>query len=142
MAISKDEVLNGLAKFKTRQDAFNDEKFVQQSELIGAYKVKGSVETFADLPEQAEAGDVYNIRKKGGTDSDGTPIVAGTNVVRTADGDWDALGGTVDLSGYVEKDGDKVLSTNDFTDAYKTKLDNLTAETITQADIDKIFDGE
>lgn len=142
MAISKDEVLNGLAKFKTRQDAFNDGKFVQQSDMIGAFKVKGSVATVADLPEQADAGDVYNIRTAGGTDSDGTPIVAGTNVVRTAGGTWDALGGTVDMSGYVEKDGNKVLSTNDFTDAYKTKLDGLTDETITQADIDGIFDGD
>ena len=29
------------------------------------------------------------------------------------------------LTGYVVKDGSKVLSTNDFTTAYKTKLDNL-----------------
>ncbi len=32
---------------------------------------------------------------------------------------------TVDLSGYVKKDGSKVLSTNDFTTAYKTKLEGI-----------------
>lgn len=33
-----------------------------------------------------------------------------------------------DLSNYVKKDGNKVLSSNDFTDAYKTKLDNFDPE--------------
>lgn len=32
---------------------------------------------------------------------------------------------TANLSGYVAKDGDKVLSTNDFTDALKTKLEKV-----------------
>lgn len=34
---------------------------------------------------------------------------------------------TADLSGYVAKDGDKVLSTNDFTNDLKTKLENVAA---------------
>ena len=32
---------------------------------------------------------------------------------------------TVDLSNYVQKDGDKVLSDNNFSDADKTKLDGI-----------------
>lgn len=33
----------------------------------------------------------------------------------------------IDLTNYVVKDGDKVLSTNDFTDYYKSKLDEIIA---------------
>lgn len=42
---------------------------------------------------------------------------------------------------FVAKDGAKVLSTNDFTDALKAKLDGLTDEDVTRADIQTIFSG-
>ena len=48
----------------------------------------------------------------------------------------------IDLSGKVDKITGKGLSTNDFTDALKSKLDGITEETITQADIDALFAGE
>ena len=79
------------------------------SQVTGSvYNVRGSVATYADLPAASEAsiGDVYNIM----TDftHNGAPYPAGTNVVlanyREGDTtvvDWDPLGGTVDLSGYV-----------------------------------------
>ena len=40
---------------------------------------------------------------------------------------------------YVRKDGAKGLSTNDFTDALKEKLEGITDEEITTADIQNIF---
>ena len=42
---------------------------------------------------------------------------------------------------YVEQDGAKVLSTNDFTNELKAKLEGITDETITRADIENIFTG-
>lgn len=48
---------------------------------------------------------------------------------------------------YVKKDGDKVLSDNNFTDALKEKLDGIVEETITAEEVREIFnrkagDGE
>ena len=57
------------------------------------YKPKGSVATYADLPSDASAGDVYNVIAAYGN------VPAGTNWVWTGE-EWDALGGTVDLSAY------------------------------------------
>lgn len=100
--------------------------YAKKSDVTASIKVKGSVANFAALPADAAVGDMYNVLAAGGTDENGTPIKAGDNVVKTETG-WDNYGGTVDLSGYVEKDGDKVLSTNDYTDADKTKLAGIEA---------------
>ncbi|MBR1645178.1 MAG: hypothetical protein IJ774_05455 [Selenomonadaceae bacterium] len=197
MSINKQEFLSGLGKFKTKQDIYNESVFAKKSDVVGGVTYKGSVMAFENLPASAQKlGDIYNVRTAGGKDAFNTPIKAGDNVAWNGTG-WDNLGGEVDLSGYVEKDGDKVLSTNDFTDAdkeklgdieegaqvnaiekimlggvslaitnktvnintsnfvtkidgkalstndftdaYKTKLDDLVAETILQADIDALF---
>lgn len=92
-----------------------------KSDISGGLKVKGTVASFAALPNNAEVGDMYNITAAGGTDENGVAIKAGDNVVKTETG-WDNFGGTIDLSNYVQKDGAKVLSTNDYTTAEKTKL--------------------
>lgn len=72
------------------------------------YRVAGSVDNFSDLPSTGDAtvGDVYNIVNA--FTFEGKPYPAGTNVVLAShlEGgqtlvDWDPLGGTVDLSGYV-----------------------------------------
>lgn len=112
MGVSKQDVINGFSRFKTRQDEFNEGKFAQAADIVGAMRYRGSVDSYASLPEDATTGDVYGIRTAGGTDDFGTSIKAGDNVARTADGKWDCLGG------------------------------NYVTETITNADIDKIFDGE
>jgi hypothetical protein len=57
-------------------------------------KYQGTVANYSDLPTTATAGDVYNVTNANGT----TP--AGTDYVYSTDSTWDALGGTVDLSGY------------------------------------------
>lgn len=84
------------------------------------YKVRGCVENYADLPtEDRNVGDVWNIQNAFTLPDDSKPYPAGTNVVWVgahSDGEgtahaahWDALGGTVDLSGYAQKaDFDKL----------------------------------
>jgi hypothetical protein len=54
------------------------------------YKFKGSVQTYADLPTNAEMGDVYDI------------LDTGDNYAWTGT-EWDKLSGIVDLSGYYTK---------------------------------------
>lgn len=81
----------------------NDSEYQTKSDLdsaIGALgvvlKYKGTKQTYADLPSTGnKEGDVWNVVEANGT----TP--AGTNYAW--DGSkWDALGGSVDLSGYVQ----------------------------------------
>lgn len=98
--------------------------YALKSEVAAGLHVKGSVANFAALPANAEVGDMYNITTAGGTDENGVAIKAGDNVVKTSTG-WDNFGGTIDLSGYVQKDGAKVLSTEDYTTAEKTKLGGI-----------------
>ena len=127
MAINKQEFLSGLGKFKTKQDTYNESIFAKKSDVVGGVTYKGSVMGFANLPDSGQKlGDIYNVRTGGGSDVFGTPIKAGDNVAWNGTG-WDNLGGEIDLSGYVEKDGDKVLSTNDYTDADKEKLGGISA---------------
>lgn len=95
------------------------------SKLSAAVHYKGAVAIKAELPTNAEIGDMYDV---------------------TADGhnycwngtEWDDLGGLVDLSSYYTKDeidtklagkvdvvSGKGLSTNDYTTAEKTKLGGI-----------------
>lgn len=62
------------------------------------YRVKGSVNSYTELPFDPMVGDVYNIIY---ADFD-YGISAGDNVVWTGES-WDRLGGTVDLTNYVTK---------------------------------------
>ncbi|MBR2136528.1 MAG: hypothetical protein IJ852_01020, partial [Alphaproteobacteria bacterium] len=45
---------------------------------------------------------------------------------------------STDLNGYVQKDGSKVLSTNDFTDAYKNAIDGLGTTYATKTEVDNV----
>ena len=101
--------------------------YATKAEIASGLKVKGSVASFAALPANAEVGDMYNITTAGGTDENGVAIKAGDNVVKTSTG-WDNFGGTIDLSNYVQKDGAKGLSTEDFTTALKNKLEGIEAD--------------
>ena len=58
------------------------------------YRPCGSVATYDDLPSDPQEGDVYNVLA---AYQDYPP---GTNFAWTAQGAWDSLGGTVDLSAY------------------------------------------
>ena len=119
---------------------------------LSVYKPKGSVQNLADLPvDNLRVGDVYNIVNPFYIEDERHP--AGTNVVWTGIS-WDPLGGIVDFSDYstteevealiealrnskVDKVDGKSLTSNDFTDALKTKLDGIV--TATDAEIDTIF---
>ena len=124
--------------------ALNLSDYAKKSDVTASVRVKGTVASFAALPANAEVGDMYHITAAGGTDENGVAIKAGDNVVKTETG-WDNFGGTIDLSNYVQKDGTKVLSTNDFTDAYKQKIDDLDTAVntdFTEADLTYIFADE
>lgn len=125
MSINKQEFLSGLGKFKTKQDAYNESIFAKKGDVVSGIKYKGSVNAFADLPEDNQTvGDMYNVKTAGGKDSFGTAIKAGDNVIWNGEG-WDNLGGEIDLSGKVDKVQGKDLSTNDYTDADKEKLTGI-----------------
>lgn len=103
------------------------------SKISSTYKAAGSV-AFADLPtaDETHAGYVYNITDAFTTTADfvegaGKKHPAGTNVaivVGAAENEYkyDVLAGFVDTSNFVEKDGNKVLSDENYTTEEKTKL--------------------
>lgn len=82
----------------------------EQLGLSTAYKYCGTVDTYDDLPTDAEQGDVYNV--------DDT----GANYAWTGS-EWDKLSETVDLSGY---------ATTDYVD---TAVDGVATATATAATI-------
>lgn len=105
------------------------------AKISSVYKPGGSY-AFESLPEPDEGtlGMVYNVtdaftpdeRFLEGAGSKTYP--AGTNVVVVLDQEtykFDILAGFVDLSGYQPKEAGKVLSTNDYTTAEKTKLGGI-----------------
>ena len=137
----------------TKVIALNLTAYAKKSDIASALTYKGSKDTFAELPASGnENGDVWNIKIAGGTDRYGTEVKAGDNVayvVANADdtlaSGWDVMGGTTDLSGYVETETGKALSTNDFNNTYKNALDTMITEssdTFVASDIDWIFSDE
>lgn len=121
--------------------------YAKKTDIASVYKYKGSKANYAALPTSGNTvGDVWNVEAVDSAHG----IKAGDNVAW--DGTkWDVLAGTIDTSGFATKTelGNKVdkvtgkgLSTNDFTNEYKTKLDNLENVTIdfaTTGDIDNII---
>lgn len=75
-----------------------------KTDLGSALTYKGSVDTYDQLPEDAEVGDTWNVAQAYQT------YPAGTNYAWTGTA-WDALGGSVDLSGYQTK-SDNSLTTS------------------------------
>lgn len=81
-----------------------DVKTYIDNELSTVYDYKGSVATVGDLPAEGEkVGDVYNVVAAQGTPGTAGFIPAGTNYAWNGS-EWDALGGTVDLSAYATND--------------------------------------
>ena len=110
----------------------------KSADISTVYKYKGKVATYSALPTADQvAGDVYNVEAADAMNG----INAGDNVVWNGTA-WDNLSGIVDLSGYVTKEDGKGLSTNDFTDDLKNKLDTLSAtvdETVSDEEIAALF---
>lgn len=67
-----------------------------KAKLVNIYTYKGSKDTYAELPSDAVAGDVWNVAEA----HEGHP--AGTNYAWTGT-EWDALAGSIDLSNYYNK---------------------------------------
>ena len=69
--------------------------------ITAAYKYQGSVDNYSDLPENVTTiGFVYNVKNAVGNIGDKNYTPAGTNYAWNGT-EWDALGGTIDLSTYV-----------------------------------------
>lgn len=97
-----------------------------KSKLSSIYKYKGTVTNYTDLPENAEAGDVYNVTNA----YEGHP--AGTNWAFTGM-EWDALAGPVDLSGYYNKtEVDSVVDTKILVETNRAKGEEQRIEGIAQ----------
>lgn len=105
-----DEIINGI-----------------KADIAAVYIVKGSV-NFVDLPtEEVKAGYAYNIKDTFTVDNRFTDYVegadaqvsypAGTNIVFTVDGKWDAMAGTYDFSAFAMKSELPVALTKDEIDA-------------------------
>lgn len=89
--IKNSEKLNN---FKDVEDEIN-------LKISSVYKVRGTKATYAELPTEGNnVGDVYNVTAANGNTPAGTNYVC-TATAGTRDEQWDALGGTIDLSGYV-----------------------------------------
>lgn len=67
-----------------------------KAKLVNIYTYKGSKDTYAELPSDAVAGDVWNVVEA----HEGHP--AGTNYAWTGT-EWDPLAGSIDLSNYYNK---------------------------------------
>ena len=122
--LAKSDVVNSLSDTSTTKalsaaqgKALND----KVSAIGSAYRVKGTTDTVAEVLAltDAKVGDVWNVTAE--FTLQGKKYPAGTNVVCVTatsssahdDRNWDALGGTVDLSPY--------MKTADASKAYATK---------------------
>lgn len=90
-ALLTEESTNSLIS-TAKTEAISESKNYTDQKVSSVYRVKGSVPSIEDLPNDAEIGDVYNI----------SDDLGGHNYVKTENG-WDKLGGTVDLSPYALK---------------------------------------
>ena len=123
--------------------------YAKKEDVSAALIYKGSKDTFAELPASGNSnGDVWNIKIAGGTDRYGTTIKAGDNVayVVADDGDtlgsgWDVLGGTTDLSNYVEIETGKGLIATSLVSALNTLIED-SEDTFSDDDIASIFSDE
>jgi hypothetical protein len=79
--------------------------YVTKDQISSVYTYKGSKDTFAELPVVNTIGDVWNVNEA----HDNHP--AGTNWVWNGE-EWDALAGSVDLSGYATKSEVSDLNTS------------------------------
>ena len=138
-------------------ELINDKNYVDEnyvnSKLTAVYKFKGSVANYAALPTtDLTIGDVYDVQD------------TGMNYAWNGS-DWDSLGIVIDLSNYYQKNEtftqneinsmldvkvDKVsgkgLSTNDFTNNDKNKLDGIEAgaevNPYSKTQLDNMFDDK
>ena len=110
MSISSQTLVTSITTALSKQDEYNEQKYLQKADATTVLKYKGTVANFAALPLTGnEVGDVYNVQTgTDATDVNGDVVHAGDNVAYvTLEGGtagWDALGGTINLSNYYTKD--------------------------------------
>lgn len=111
----------------TKDEVYNKSEI--DGKLTGALHYKGTYATFSALTTAVSSGtitpsigDVYNITNAGGTDSHGTEIKAGDNVIYNGTG-WDCSSGTIDLSGYATSS-----SLNSATGALETDIQEVSSD--------------
>ncbi len=101
----------------------NDKIEQVKNSLSSVYNYKGSVANFAALPTNAVSGDTYNVVAANGN------IPAGTNYAWNGT-EWDALGGSVDLSGYYTKsEVDDAITNADISDKLTEVNSKINANT-------------
>lgn len=80
------------------EQTLTSKNYATKSDISSVYKYKGSVETYAELPQsEQQIGDVYNVE----TADSSHGVKAGDNVAWNGTA-WDVLSGTVDLSNYYD----------------------------------------
>lgn len=80
------------------EQTLTSKNYATKSDISSVYKYKGSVSTYAELPQSnQQVGDVYNVE----TADSSHNIKAGDNVAWNGE-EWDILSGTVDLSNYYD----------------------------------------
>ena len=90
------EAVGADAAFKKLGSDIDLSNYVTKDQITNLYTYKGSKATFAELPVVNEVGDVWNVEEA----YDGH--AAGTNWSWNGT-EWDALAGSIDLSGYALK---------------------------------------
>ncbi|MBR1646040.1 MAG: hypothetical protein IJ685_04590 [Selenomonadaceae bacterium] len=136
--------VDGVTQSVNRKNvALDMSAYVKGTEIASNLRYKSILNSYGNLPVSGQKiGDMYKIKTAGGSDTNGVAIKAGDFVFWNGTG-WDLLSGNVDLSGFVQAQDGKGLSTNDFTDELKSKLETLsdtTIETITEAEIQAMFE--
>lgn len=109
-----------------------DVKSYIDDRLTTVYKFKGTKQTYAELPNNAEEGDVWNVVSAVGDSGSAGYTPAGTNYawVPASEGvaaHWDALGGTIDLTGFATKEDLQEIDTE--STQLRTDLTELSAAT-------------
>lgn len=100
----------GLQAFKAKCDAL----YATKSDITSVLKYKGTVAAYANLPTSGNTvGDVYNVTAVYNN------VPAGTNWAWNGT-EWDALAGTVDLSGYALKSSVVTLTGDQYISGNKT----------------------
>ena len=84
------------AALKKVESDINLDNYVTKGEISSVYKAKGSVDTYENLPTNAQPGDVYNVKDTGKN------FVWVENFIDGESG-WDDLAGFVDLTPYALK---------------------------------------
>ena len=123
------EAVGADAAFKKVGSDVDLSNYVTKDQITNLYTYKGSKATFAELPVVNEVGDTWNVEEAYGNHP------AGTNWAWNGT-EWDALAGSIDLSGYALKANvDKSIE-----DVNKTVASNTGAITSLQSAVSEKVD--